>query len=395
MGVVAAAAIPELVIPEIAAVSALPEIAAAAIPAVADIAAITLPDVAVSAAAPLAASAADIVGPLAASALPAAAAAPSVLSDLLSNLNPISSAEAATIPTSALPTATPLSDTAVHPGLTAASSLNTSPASITPTPGPAAAAPSAPSGVPTDPASTGGPFTAQDSLTAPTSATDVGTPATSTPSSVAPDASSTPGSTGGPATGGPTSASDFSGKAATSLGSDAMDFLKKNPGAILSGGGALLSMLMQPKFPSVGSSLGPLSQQAANLNAQGSQLQSYLQSGQLPPGVQQGLDSAAEAAKAAIRSKYAAMGGGAETSSAAVQDIANVDVVKETQGANIALSLLQQGVSETQLSSQLYTELLNATLANDQQLSSSIGNFASSLVPKTTVINTGSTASSG
>ena len=58
-----------------------------------------------------------------------------------------------------------------------------------------------------------------------------------------------------------------------------------------------------------------------------------------------------------------------------------------------AARLLQQGVSETQLSSQLYTELLNATLQNDQQLSSAIGNLAGSLVPRQTVINTGSTTS--
>ena len=144
MGIAALAAIPEVVIPEVAAVSALPEIAASAIPA----ALTAIPDLSLDLAvtAPAVAStAADIAGPLAASAIPAAAtAAPSVLSDMLSNLNPVSSAEAATIPTNALPTATPLSDTAVHPGLTAASSLNPSPASITPTPGPAAAAPSAP-----------------------------------------------------------------------------------------------------------------------------------------------------------------------------------------------------------------------------------------------------------
>ena len=178
--------------------------------------------------------------------------------------------------------------------------------------------------------------------------------------------------------------------------SGANDFLKKNSsllGAIASGGGLLMNMLNQPKFPSVQSELGPIIGQANQLNAQGTQLEQYLGSGTLPPGVQQGLNSASAAAKAAIRSKYAALGPGEENSSAALADIANVDVIAETQGANIAMNLLQQGVSETQLSSQLYTELLNATLANDQQLSSAIGNLAGSLVPRQTVINTGSTTS--
>jgi hypothetical protein len=150
----------------------------------------------------------------------------------------------------------------------------------------------------------------------------------------------------------------------------------------------LLNMMKQPTFPSIQSEIGPLQSQASQLNAQGQQLQQYLNTGTLPPGSQQALDQAAASAKAAIKSKYAAMGGGEENSTAAMQDIANVDVTKETQGVNIALQLLQQGVSESQLAQNIYTELLNATLANDAATSAAIGNFSKSLVPAPTTTTT-------
>ena len=50
-----------------------------------------------------------------------------------------------------------------------------------------------------------------------------------------------------------------------------------------------------------------------------------------------------------------------------------------TQGANIAQQLLQQGVSETQLSAGLYSQMLNLASSQDAALSSAIGNFATSL----------------
>ena len=156
-----------------------------------------------------------------------------------------------------------------------------------------------------------------------------------------------------------------------------------SPGLLLGAGGLGLEALMQPSTPSVASSVGPISSTASALGTQGTQLASYLQTGTLPPGVQQGITQAADAAKAQIRSRYAAMGGGAETSSAAVQDMANVDTVAATQGAQIAEQLLSQGVNESQISAQLYSELLNLTLQQDAQLGNAIGSFASAMVPRT------------
>jgi hypothetical protein len=116
-----------------------------------------------------------------------------------------------------------------------------------------------------------------------------------------------------------------------------------------------------------------LSSEASQLSAQGQQLQSYLQSGTLPAGVQQSITQAANQAKAAIRSRYAQTGG---DTSAMQQDLSNIDQTAATQGANIAMNLLQQGVNETQLSSQLYGQLMNVALQQNAQLGQAIGNFA-------------------
>jgi hypothetical protein len=124
-----------------------------------------------------------------------------------------------------------------------------------------------------------------------------------------------------------------------------------------------------------------LGQQAGALNTQGQQLQSYLQTGTLPAGVHNSINSASHAAKAAIRSQYAAHG--MSGSSAEAQDLASVDQRASQQGSQIAMELLRQGVSETQLSEQIYTTLLNQSIQKDNQLSAAIGSFASSMVPRT------------
>lgn len=125
-----------------------------------------------------------------------------------------------------------------------------------------------------------------------------------------------------------------------------------------------------------------ISAQAAALAAQGTKLQSYLDSGTLPPGVGQSITQAADSAKAAIRSRYAQMGG---DTSAMHQDLANVDQLASGQGATIALQLLNTGINETQLSSALYGQLLNLAVQQNTQLGSAIGTLATSLTPRVLV----------
>ena len=117
------------------------------------------------------------------------------------------------------------------------------------------------------------------------------------------------------------------------------------------------------------------------LSAQSKQMENYFNSGTLPPGVQSGLNRATAAAKASIRSQYASLG--SSGSSAEQQDLANVDQVAIAQGSDIALNLLKQGVSEQGMADQLYQDLMNTALSQDQQLGSAIGTFASGLAGST------------
>ena len=124
-----------------------------------------------------------------------------------------------------------------------------------------------------------------------------------------------------------------------------------------------------------------LNTEATNLANQGNQLESYLQTGTLPPGVQASINQATQAAIASVKSRYAQTGG---DTSAEAQDIASIQQQAAAQGATIATQLLQQGVSETQLSSELYGQLLNLAQTQDQQLGQAIGNLsiAAAGVPK-------------
>jgi hypothetical protein len=122
--------------------------------------------------------------------------------------------------------------------------------------------------------------------------------------------------------------------------------------------------------------LNAISGEATNLNNQATQLESYLQTGTLPPGVQTSLNQAAAAAQATIRSQYAARG--MSGSSAEAQDLANVQNTIASQGASIAQSLLTTGVQESGLAAQLYEQILNQSLQSDQQLGTALTTLASS-----------------
>jgi hypothetical protein len=142
----------------------------------------------------------------------------------------------------------------------------------------------------------------------------------------------------------------------------------------LSGGGLLSSVLAGEKKPKFE---GDASAQAAQLQAQGAQLESYLTSGTLPPGISAGLTAAHDAAAATIRSQYAARG--QTGSSAEMQDLSNLAATTVSQGAQIATNLLQQGVSESEFSAQLYQSLMQSSMEQDAALSKSISNFAGGL----------------
>ena len=150
--------------------------------------------------------------------------------------------------------------------------------------------------------------------------------------------------------------------------------LAKNPAAIV-GGGGLLYNLAQGNQPQKG--MGQLAGEANQLSQQGKELSSYLQNGTLPAGAQAAIQQATNAAKATVRSQYAAMG--QSGSEAEAQALNQVDLNAASQSFGIADKLLSQGISETQLASSLYTEMLKVNQQQTADTGSAIANFASSI----------------
>lgn len=152
------------------------------------------------------------------------------------------------------------------------------------------------------------------------------------------------------------------------------NFLSKNANLLVPAAGLGVQALQGNSTPK---GMGQIEGQAAQLNSQGQQLEGYLNNGTLPPGVSASLKQAGDSAKAAIKSQYAARG--MSGSSAEAQDLANVDAQISSQGTQIATQLLQTGIQETGLSSQLYDQIMKATMQQDEGLGSAITNFASSV----------------
>lgn len=167
----------------------------------------------------------------------------------------------------------------------------------------------------------------------------------------------------------PTSVDTFLSNPGTKTG---FDVIKANPGAAISAAGLGLDVL---KGNQAVSGEKQLKAQAGQLAGQGKDLAGYLQSGTLPPGLQAGVTQAADAAKATIRSRYAAQG--SSGSSAEQQELAAVDQRAQAEGAQMALQLLNTGISESGMAAQLYSAIMGESLKKDQGLSSAIGNFAS------------------
>lgn len=165
----------------------------------------------------------------------------------------------------------------------------------------------------------------------------------------------------------PKSANDNSGKSK-------LNTLLHSPGALLAGGALGANLLAGNKKPIGFSALEGQAQQELT---QSRQLEGYMGNGTLPPGLQTGIDSATASAAATIRSQYAARG--MSGSSAEAQDLAALNQRATTQGAQIAMQLFQQGVSEAGLSDQIYAQLMQVQQQEDQETTGLIGQFATAL----------------
>lgn len=126
---------------------------------------------------------------------------------------------------------------------------------------------------------------------------------------------------------------------------------------------------------------GALNTQASSLAATSPQLMGYLTSGTLPAGMQAGLTKATQDAKTAAISKAAASGQPTDPAmnSTLSAELAQIDQQETITSAQLGQQLLQSGLSEAQLSSSDYTQLLQADETQQKNISDSIANFAKAL----------------
>ena len=142
----------------------------------------------------------------------------------------------------------------------------------------------------------------------------------------------------------------------------------------VSGGGLLANLLMGGGSTSAEKSLKNI---AGAQSAQGQQLENYLATGTLPPGAQQWVNDQTQANQAAIRAQFAQQG--LTGSSMEQEALANAQNQATETMFQIASSLLNSGISETNASGTLYNYLMQAQNQDQQQVSSAIQNFVSSL----------------
>lgn len=281
------------------------------------------------------------------------------------------------VPGGALTTGVTTAPTLAAPALSAGTAVG----------GPVAAAPALPATVGDVAPTVSGDLAAMDPAAGVPSATTGGSATTLgdwSPLSGA--GSSGTGTTAGTTAAGTASKGGFFDRAISSLTGGALN--KSDLGTILSGGGLAMNLFKGnqslPGEKQLSGAASNLSATAAGQAALGSQLESFLQSGKLPPGVEMGLRSATQAATASIKAAHAARGTSGSSAEASEIQAANDRAL--AAGQQVALQLLQQGatmvgqaVNTEGLAAQLYQEILGNALQKDQAFGQAIGNFASSL----------------
>jgi hypothetical protein len=195
----------------------------------------------------------------------------------------------------------------------------------------------------------------------------------------APGGASSVGAAAGDAAGGATSES---GGFLNSVLSGAQKSVTSNPLGIGAAGVGLGLALTNRNTQSPNQQ--QMSAQAQQLAAQGQQLQSYLANGTLPPALQQQLANATAAEKARITANHAKNGMSTDPSqnSALAQELNAVDTNAVGAMAQAQIQMMQTGLNETGLSTQLYTLLTNMDRQDNTNLMNSIASFAASLSGK-------------
>ena len=144
-------------------------------------------------------------------------------------------------------------------------------------------------------------------------------------------------------------------------------------GAALAGGGLIYDLSQKNSIPGQAA----LTSEASTLSTEAQQLQNYVTTGTLPPGVSTVLTQVQQGLVNQIKAKYASLGMSGST--AEQQDINNAALQVQSQGATEALNLMNQGVSLAKLAGQLQTTLLNTNIQQNNQTVASIGQLAAAL----------------
>lgn len=137
-------------------------------------------------------------------------------------------------------------------------------------------------------------------------------------------------------------------------------------------------------IPPLGISTDALQKQAAQLNEQGQKLAGYLTSGTLPEGLKTALEQSTKAAKTTIISNFASRGLPTDPSKNSVlaQELAAVDAQAVISTAQMGQQLMQTGIQQTGMASDLYKTLVNIDMSMQAQIQKSIANFAAALNKK-------------
>lgn len=214
--------------------------------------------------------------------------------------------------------------------------------------------------------------------TAPAASTPVSpiSSAAAVPTDIASSTAAFPGVGGGTSANAAAPGASFLDKLSpSSLASGAVNQIAKNPLGVAGGLGALGVGLLGNKKPAGTNQLGAI---ASQQGAQGAQLQKYLTSGTLPAGMQASVDAATKAAKQKIVSNYAARGLPTDPTknSSLAAELAGVDQNAIITTAQLGQQLLNTGLSETQLSADVYNKLVGIDQTQQAQISQAIANFA-------------------
>jgi hypothetical protein len=163
--------------------------------------------------------------------------------------------------------------------------------------------------------------------------------------------------------------------------------LTKNPIGIAAAGAGLGLNLLNNKSASTDPALEQQRQLANNAGSQALQMEKYLSTGTLPPGLQSSVDQAVAAAKARIIANHATQGQSTDPTqnSALAQELSNIDLQATAQIAQIATQLYTQGIAQSQIDATLLNQIYQADVAQNKAVGDALTNFAKALAPSTGV----------